>query len=49
METPTHPLQVKIVTQAPNDEPTFSTALWVLGGFIIFATVIFLLVIYSPL
>jgi hypothetical protein len=49
MKTPTHPLQSKIVTQTPGDEPNFSTAIWAIGGFIIFAAVIFLLVIYSPL
>ncbi|HEX9389041.1 MAG TPA: hypothetical protein VF918_22140 [Anaerolineales bacterium] len=48
METPTHPLQAKIVTQTPGDEPTLSTALWAIGGFIFFAIVIFALVIYGP-
>ena len=49
METPTHPLQAKTVLQTAGDEPTLSTALWVLGGFIVFAAIIFFLVIYSPL
>ena len=49
METPTHPLQAKIATQTPGEEPTLSTSLWVLIGFILFAAVIFALVIYGPL
>jgi hypothetical protein len=49
METPTHPLATKIVTQTPGDEPTLSTALWAMGGFILFTVIIFMLVIYSPL
>ena len=48
METPTHPFQSNIVTQTPGDEPTFGTALWAIAGFIIFAAVIFALVIYAP-
>ena len=32
----------------PGDEPTVSTALWAIFGFILFAAVIILLVIYAP-
>jgi hypothetical protein len=49
METPTHPLGTKIVNQAPGDEPTPSTALWTVVGFILFTAIIFILVIYGPL
>jgi hypothetical protein len=48
METPTHPLNVNIVTPTPGDELPASTALWALGGFLLFTAVIFILVIYSP-
>jgi len=46
METPTHPLNSKMPTQTPGDELTPGTALWAIGGFILFASIIFLLVIY---
>ena len=49
METPTHPLTSKMGTQTPGDEPNLGTALWVIGGFILFAAVIFLLVIYGQI
>jgi hypothetical protein len=47
METPTHPLAAKIVTQTPGDEPAPRTALWAIGGFIFFAAIFFILVIYG--
>jgi hypothetical protein len=48
METPTQPLPAKTGIQTPGDEPTFSTALWVILGFIVFAALIFTLVVYGP-
>lgn len=48
METPTQPLPANTGIQTPGDEPTFSTALWVILGFIAFAALIFTLVIYGP-
>jgi hypothetical protein len=47
MDTPTHPLQVAPIPQASDQEPTLGTALWTLAGFIVFAAVIFALVIYG--
>jgi hypothetical protein len=47
METSTQPLKAKTDIQTPGDEPALSTALWVIGGFILFAAVIFLLVVYG--
>jgi hypothetical protein len=49
METPTQPLAAKIGAQTPGDEPTLGTALWAIAGFILFAAIIFFLVIYGPL
>jgi disulfide bond formation protein DsbB len=49
METPTQPLHPKLVAKTPGDELSLSTALWAIAGFVVFAVVIFLLVIYSPL
>jgi hypothetical protein len=48
VETPTHPLATKMATQAPGDEPAPRTALWAIGGFIFFAAIFFILVIYGP-
>jgi hypothetical protein len=48
MEAPTQPLHPKIVTQTTDDEPTLGTSLWVITGFIVFAAVIFALVISNP-
>jgi hypothetical protein len=45
METPTHPLASKIVTQIPGDEPSLGAALSAIAGFIVFAAVIFAIVI----
>jgi len=49
METPTHPLPAKTAIQTPGDDLTLSTALWAIGGFILFAAVIFAIVLYGHL
>ena len=48
METPTHPPEAKTDIQTPGDELTFSTALWAIGGLILFAALIFTLITYGP-
>jgi hypothetical protein len=30
----------------PGDEPNLSTAIWAIGGFILFSAIIFILVVY---
>jgi hypothetical protein len=47
METPTQPLAAKMETQTPGDELPPSIALWAIGGFILFAVIFFILVIYG--
>jgi len=47
METPTHPL-TQPRPPLTHDEPSLSTALWVLVGFLLFAVVIFSLVVNNP-
>lgn len=41
MEKPTQPPE----PQTPDDDPAVSTALWAIGGFIIFAAMIFALIV----
>jgi hypothetical protein len=48
MENEKQPRQAKTVTQTPDDVPMLRTLLWVMGGLILFATVITTLVIFGP-
>jgi hypothetical protein len=48
METPTHPLAAKMATQTPGDDLSPTTSLWAISGFIFFAVIFFILVIYGP-
>jgi hypothetical protein len=49
MKRQTRPLQVKTATQTPGDNPTLSIALWVIGGFILVGTAIFILILSTHL
>lgn len=45
MEKQTKSLQIKTATETPGDPPELGTLLWILGGFILFAVLIFAIAI----